>query len=228
MALRIPDNQLDALAQLLQLSDDVWTALLEAIQKVKPTLSVISYVEQLASELGEEVEDARAVIQFLISLFAVRERLSDSPEEFFRDLREAAANSRKPELNLDDKAWEKLSEHLTKLFGTESSIELSAKAQTLLYDTERVFTDARIITDLRPVFRTDVEQHPEAMLITHTLRIDFQDDQELKDIYVALDFEELTKLRGIVSRALEKDKSLQSLLKDKGITYIGMDRKENS
>ena len=120
----------------------------------------------------------------------------------------------KPDLDPDKADWESFVENLKRLLTKETSIEVTGKASTLQAEQERVFTDARILTDLRPIFAADVDVGATAMMINHTLRITFATMDRVEEIYLGMDMDDLKALRTAITRALKKHKLLNDKLKE--------------
>ncbi len=97
------------------------------------------------------------------------------------------------------------------LLGAEA-FTLTAKAQDLQTDDERTFCRARILTDLRPVFGTNIEDGPKGMVIIHLLKLGFHQASERHhdEFYVALDADDLQTLKKVVERAQSKAKILRA------------------
>lgn len=74
-------------------------------------------------------------------------------------------------------------------------------------DYERVFLFSKILTDIRfdISHRGEYKFHP-----THQLKIEYQ-DYESKEIYFALDNDDLVRLRRQIDSALQKDKALREI-----------------
>jgi hypothetical protein len=90
-------------------------------------------------------------------------------------------------------------------------------------DVERAFCDARILTDLRPIFGGEVDA-PKAMIIVHTLKLSYHDAATGKheELFVAIDDEDIEKLKRILERAERKAKSLVSRLQLAGIKTVDL------
>jgi hypothetical protein len=99
-------------------------------------------------------------------------------------------------------------------------VQYYGKADDVITDHARIFSTAKVLTDIRPVFGDDLSEPPPAAVIVDMLRIDHFDRKEGKgSYYVALDHADLLKLRNVIDRALEKTKTVQQLLNTTGMTY---------
>jgi hypothetical protein len=57
----------------------------------------------------------------------------------------------------------------------DDTVGTAAKAGPVLTEHERIFEDARILTDVRPIFHPDLSEKPNAAVIVHMLRLTTRD-----------------------------------------------------
>ena len=93
-----------------------------------------------------------------------------------------------------------------------SAVALRTKALSLATDCPRLFTEAKLIADIRPIFGNDVTAQPLGASIVHSLRISFSEEAEEKEFFVQLDAADLESLKDLVDRALKKDATLKAFL----------------
>lgn len=95
---------------------------------------------------------------------------------------------------------------------TIKPLAIAVKAMSLKTEYERRFCNARILTDARPIYIDKPSIQPDAVMISHTLRITFHDDTgAMRETYITMDDDDLMTLQGLVNRAEEKAKSLLSV-----------------
>jgi hypothetical protein len=123
-----------------------------------------------------------------------------------------------PDLQHGD--WPAFEAVLTEAFSMDSALSLSAKALDVMTDHQRVFMSARVLTDLRPIFRFDVSEAPAAMVPVHTLKCTYRSEGVPRDFYVAMDSIDLANLVETLQRALAKDKSLRSLAEGTNLSVL--------
>lgn len=83
-----------------------------------------------------------------------------------------------------------------------------ARALDLVTEFDKSFHEARIVTDLRPLFEdpSDIQ----GAVIVHTLRIEYhQGGGQIKAFYVTLGASELHQLQSLVQRAVQKSDALR-------------------
>lgn len=124
-----------------------------------------------------------------------------------------------PALGLKEDLRASFSERLTAIL-CAPSIRFTAKALELSIDVENVFSDCRIVTDLRPIFPDDPDNILSAVIVDN-LRIDYYDRSgDITSFYIAMDQGDLSALRDEIDRALEKNKSVRSFLEAAKIDYL--------
>ena len=97
-----------------------------------------------------------------------------------------------------------------------------SKAGRLQRDGERLYCDAKILSDIRPVFGPKPTVMPPGAVVTHTLRIGYHEGGDHKEFYVILDADDLEALKNTVTRAEAKDKVLRQLLKTAKLSDLGV------
>ena len=85
----------------------------------------------------------------------------------------------------------------------DSPISVRQKLRDLTVAHQNLFTDASLITDLRPVYNS-VGDKIIAMVLTHMLRISYQDGPRQRRIEFALDAADVAKLSKVTERAQMK------------------------
>ncbi|ASJ71087.1 hypothetical protein IMCC3135_04870 [Granulosicoccus antarcticus IMCC3135] len=90
-------------------------------------------------------------------------------------------------------------------------VRLVEKSIRLTFDQSDILTDARIITDIRPVYDDDREIIERA-LIVQTMRIDYYNSGRKKTLSLALDNADLMRLKECVEKAMSKAVSAKALI----------------
>jgi hypothetical protein len=112
---------------------------------------------------------------------------------------------------------------LGRLLSVES-LTVACKASDLEYGYDRVFENARIFTDIRPVFGGEGTSDVRGAVIVNQLRISCVEGSGVKDFFFALDQDDLAALRKIVERAEAKSKTLAALLLQAGVGDLGSNK----
>lgn len=201
VAIRIPDDAVPYLSMLANLNDASRDDLLAAVEEldVAPANAFSKVVDGYLT--FEADLNSREFAKSILGLAVVGVDRSYSS----RDLAAAVAES--DELDLADDARQSLQESLTRLLGYES-LRIFAKALDLLRESDRLATDFRVVTELRPVFDVDADR-PTGSLISHSLRLTYLEDGKMRNFSTALDLDDLEKLSLIIDRAKAKHVALR-------------------
>jgi hypothetical protein len=114
-----------------------------------------------------------------------------------------------------------LRKRLTKLMDIDA-LNIAAKAALLQHEYPYTFCGARVLTDVRPVFGKDASTSPVALVIAHTLKLEYHGaGGHLNELYMALDPEDISELREALDRAEMKNNSLKTALAALKIKLIG-------
>lgn len=206
--LRIPDRYKEGILLLAAASDEAFAEILSALKKAPAHMTNI---RELAAWVGPETSstpksDSAKIVDALTSLYRLQKRTSFSVSKIAHDVANGAE-----ELELE--ARNRLQKRLELALPLDALNVTSAKARELLMDREKAYCDAKIVTDIRPVFGDDVDS-PEAAIIIHTLKLGFHDSgsNSHKDIYVALDSRDIADLKKILERAELKETRLKTVI----------------
>ena len=195
--------------------------LIDAIGKAPAVLDLDALAENVASSTELDKDQAPRLVRVLASLYRARE---ETPvDQFVDDVCDAAQAMEKGPLRPKDDDWDSFKRDLTALLSSDQSLGITAKANDIRSQHQNVYCKARILTDIRPVFRQDVGVEPPAGVIVHTLRFTTHpggDFSTSKDFYVALDALDLKELKKLVDRAVQKEATLRSLISQTGMTCL--------
>jgi hypothetical protein len=180
--------------------------------------------QDLTSFVKEEVPDFHpaeidSLIRSLHSLYQAREGSETSLDRFTLDLVDAMAASGIQGLALPEQERDRVLRNLHALLGIDS-LTFLAKANALQREHENIYHEAKILTDLRPVFHSP-DEPPSDMILEYTLKIVFHDgSRHHRELYMALDTDDISRLKIAIERAEKKAASLKTLLNSKGITPL--------
>ena len=176
---------------------------------------------ELASAVGTSVglslDDAQHILFTIWNLYRLQKRYDFSAvkliDEVTASLDSQATDAWKTE---NSGAWKKARDAIVSLLETmtdEHPLVVSGKAATLGQAHQSIFVEARIVTDVRPVFNSAADRVLESLII-HTLLIDYFDGVETRRTEFALDANDVASLRQLCDRAEGKATLLKGALKD--------------
>ena len=204
----LPDSSVDELTQAIESSPIT-------SESKDMAANIAGHVHGIAQE---ELDD---IVDLIYALYHVREYTELSKSRFITELVDGLREQAKdPRISSSDTSQlRKRFERLLSL-GTLDTI---TKAITLQRNGERLFCDAQILSDLRPVFGDDVKQKPRAVVITHTLKLSYHEEGDHKSFFIVLDEVDLNALSDVVERAKAKADTLTALIKkDVSIPRLGV------
>lgn len=215
-ALRIPQHVLDDFRSLFDLSDESKGTLLSTLRSAPPFAPVSTLVPIVRDALGSSNDRSGKL------LLAILAAVTQVEPPDWPTARVAEEIVRSEGLQLGETERNESEEFLIELMETPSMVT-SAKASDLLTEYDRIFGDARIVTDIRPVFTEDPDRLTNGVVLVSTLKIQFQDARGISSFYVALDTEDLVALKKVVDRALSKIDTLKKTLDRAGLEYFTME-----
>jgi len=222
--LTIPDEYVQGLAQLISLPDEAIRELTIALAESQVSLDVkdsSAGTSLISSKIPSiPTKDLRHIIATLLSLYNVRAS-SDVPiETFLEDVVAAAKRSRRPELSLDTPDKDRTFRSRLKALLALSALTTASKAIVIQHEHEHTLCTARIFTDARPVYGEDVTAPPNAVAISHMIKLTYHEGDKTEEIYVALDKEDLANLKSQIERAEAKADGLRKVLETSKLLVI--------
>ncbi len=221
MKFEIQKEDIAAIAAIKAMSDASVDALVSNLKSVPPTIDTEKVGKRIAKHVpSTTATQLEAVLDTLYGLYYVRELAGVERSTFLDDFMEGFQNV--PELAGEKSEVPKLRGKFEKLLNIDS-FNLLSKAKRLQRDGERLYCDAKIISDIRPVFGTAPTDRPVGAVVTHTLKIGYHEGEERhREVHIILDSVDLDALSGIISRAQAKDRTLRDLLKEIRLSDLGM------
>lgn len=114
----------------------------------------------------------------------------------------------------------RLEGNLKLLFDNAGNLKKTYKAFQLLTENQRNYMGSRVMTDIRLIFDEDIGAPTQTGVITHQLKLDYQDADESKQFFLSLNRNDLIELKNELERALEKEKHIKQDQKQIGFVEI--------
>jgi hypothetical protein len=179
MALEIPKEDTGAIAAIRTLSPALIEKLVAAINSSPPVSSPREMVQHVAEEIPSiPVDKLNSMIETLYTLYHIRELSGVPSGRFLEDLIEGIQNS--PHLPSPQKDLSQLHNLLDKLLNIET-LRTVSKAARLQRDGERLYCEAKVLSDIRPVFGENPLDPPLGAVLTNTLRIGYHGGSQRGD-----------------------------------------------
>jgi hypothetical protein len=218
--LRLPEPGYRALETLLRLSPTQFDELERVLLRLPPTLRPLDFAANVAAAVGGDERNLAEVVYLLTQLYVARGSFGLTIAEIVDQVCEAMQQAGKETPVPDDGDWVPFRERLTRLLGIDQTLGVTSKAIDVMMQHEHTYCTSRVLTDLRPVFRTDPAESPEAAIIIHTLKITYHRGDRTEEFFVALDGADLEELREQLTRAAQKAISLRNIMKSANLADL--------
>lgn len=220
MPFQIPREDIEAIRTLRDLPNASVVAFIAALKTVPLTADT----DEIAKRIVDQVppltpKQLEAVLDALYGLYFIRELSGVPRPTFLKDFIDGLQTT--PELRIDKREVFKLTAKFDKLLSIDAFNALS-KAKRLQRDGERLYCDAKIVSDIRPVFGSKPTSRPVGAVVTHTLKLGYHEGGEHKEFHVVLDCIDVDRFNEILERAQAKDKVLRGLLKEIELPDLGV------
>lgn len=218
--LQIPDKYKAGFELIVRIDSKTVEKLIDALRLASPSL----LIEDLASAVASQVqtlteEEVVDVIEALISLYNFRDYSGTSIDKLIEGISQAVQEDEElPDIS--DEQKQELEQRLATFLEFDGVLSVTSKAIDVVRDHERIFTRSRILTDMRPIFESDLEKGPAGVAIVHMLKIEYADLEGKHEFFVALDSIDLEQLREQLDRADKKAKAIGLMLNKANISYL--------
>lgn len=206
---RVHESFYSGLKEIASLEDSFFDDVIDGLTLARPTFSISKLAENVSSV--KSLENKRVwEIFYTVGGFVSYIEKGDKVEDIVEDI--CAFVEKESVLDFKVSSRDNLTRRLIQLLNVER-IYFAAKASILRMEHNHVFIQAKAITDIRPIFKLNVEETPTAGMIIHKLHIHYKSDDERdhKDIFFALDASDIKSLKELLIRAEKKEKSLQAI-----------------
>jgi hypothetical protein len=219
MSLEIPKQDSGSIATIKALSKADLGRFIGSLAAAPPVSSPREMAEFVAKDLPSvPMSKLIPIIETLYRLYHIRELSGVPTARFLNDLIEGIQEN--PNLPLPKKEQAEVQAMLERLLSIET-LKTVSKAARLQRDGERLYCEAKVLSDIRPVFGPDPSVVPIGAVLTHTLRIGYHEGSAHKEFHVILDADDLKALAEVILRAKAKDASLRNVLKAANLTDLG-------
>lgn len=208
---RIPDGYKNGFSLLINLSVEKQNELLTILQKSKPGLLPPALGNFISFELEWSIDDSFEIAKVIFSLYGLKNDESNKTIEILSD---EFCNSLKTEFKDLDIEWDEFKNTLKSLMSFDDNIWLTFKALNLNSQYEKVFSECRILTDIRPLFYDKLEKKLNNAIISHNLKIEYScTGNKDENIILTLTLDDLKKIKECITRAEKKEQGIKKSLK---------------
>lgn len=222
MAISLPSFSYDPLTNLLSLETGKQAELLGAIADTKASANSDTFAQRLYKNFSFfSKDDLSKIVRFLISIYNLVE-VNRQPEVVAKDVVDALKKrDRKAINNAPPEAFNNLERFLRVALTLEKSLGVSAKALRVSSRYERLFTNAEILSDIRPIFPNDSDvSEPMGAVVNHQLRLRMFTAAGPEETYVVMNYKDLLQLHTTVERAMSKHTTLAAMIENLKLEYF--------
>ena len=160
--------------------------------------------------LPDRLYEANILMRQLMSLYTLRRQRGVSAKELLEGLSRSITTA-EPRWNDEEiSRWNALEPQLQSLLSL-SVVWTVVKGLDLSYDYTNLLQNAKILTDIRPVFDEDAS-NIQGAVVSYTLRLYFDSLEGSKSLSIALDEKDVEKLLKVCERALKKAKTAKNFM----------------
>lgn len=212
-----PEIEGSALSALAALTEEEFGALRTSISEASPSVKRSLMYSKAVSSLPEVPKGNIDGILSAVAYFASLLGPTDTPGALIEDV--LSQWSQHEGSSSDPAKTEILRTRLNILLRIES-LHLSAKAADLAVETTQFLENIRIVTDIRPVFGGDKDLDVRGALVMHTLKLEYFTSEGSKELYIAIDDDDIGAILRAIERAQSKALVLRSILQRSKITDL--------
>jgi len=214
---RVPEGYKGGFRFFIELSDKQRDKFIQEVKESGDTLSLDDLTIAIVTQLEIKKEKIDEINNTLLSLFILKDSTNLDLDTLVSEILNALEGTNEEAL----KPPESLRNQLIELLKLERSpYFFKSKAKTLKKEREKLLIDTRIITDIRPIFTEDDYCRVMGNLIIHNLKIVYGEGGNIQEIFLAVDKDDLKRLKKNIERADKKEEVLRNELKKSSIPII--------
>jgi hypothetical protein len=228
--IQIPKKYRYGIEKIITLDSAVFDNLIDALKNSNPSFHLKNLADTVSLKIKEkEIEnltkdDLLNILDAIVSLYPLQTYSSLTIEDLASSLGEAVAEL-EDFPNVTEEQKKIFEARITTLLSINGALDVASKVGELLLEYDHLFLSSRIITDIRPVFDSDLNKIPAGALIVHTLKLEYKQGNEEKDFYIALDTNDVKKLREQLDRAEQKAESIKLMLNQAQVSYLDVEER---
>jgi hypothetical protein len=220
--LQIPDSDQEPLAAFLALPKATADAFILALSESPVSFRRQDLVKSVQGKTGLTNDESAAIVRVLLALFLVGQDLAIGTEELVEQVALAVDESDHPSLRIDAKQRAELKDRLHQAL-RQNSLGLTAKALSVAIEHKYLLHQARIVTDIRPVFTGTANDAPGAFVVSHVPRLNCHKDGGFEEFYVGMSSADLGRLAELVKRAQSKELTLRQAMKPCNVPVLSVE-----
>ncbi|MFC1478875.1 hypothetical protein ACFL57_05405 [Candidatus Margulisiibacteriota bacterium] len=213
-SIAIPEQHKPIFQKLISLSDKAIKKIISDLNNIAPTKMPEKIINSMSKSSILSKKELSNLIGLIFSLCELQRRDNVKVDELVDALHDYCEISKDEKFYPKGKNWNTFKKRLQELLDLNNNIILSVKSLSIATDHKNTFCTSRIYTDIRPIFSNDITTQKPKTVIYHNLKIVSHEGGEHKELFVALDLEDLKQLKNQITRAEKKEEYLKKVLNE--------------
>ncbi len=206
----IPTPVLPGIKYISGLDDANITKLVNYIALLPIEIEFSTVAEELDTLL--DIQTGRNLLQTIMSFNSLIENNDEENKKVAERLTNSYIDLSGDELSEKDKIV--LINNLYLILSNFNSVKQIIDAREIYSSNENNLSDLSMITDLRLIFKDNIEDKDRSAIIIHKLNLEYSNSNDFKELYLTLDIKDLNKLKVLIENAIQKDQILRDDYKD--------------
>ncbi len=211
--IKFPDDDINRFRELLTFDKEK----LKNFSKIITKLKDFDDDEEFKSSfkvISEDYDFIKEIIQILKAFNRMYIGLDMNLDEFIENINNSfKVKNLNIEKEFSTEKFIEFKDFLYSIFKTDNELSINTKADTIKNSNCSNFADAKIITDIRPIFGIKNIMEIKLNTIIHNLTIEYVENHKPRVKYFALDNEDLILLKDVIDRALKKEETIKNIFK---------------
>ncbi|WP_294958422.1 hypothetical protein [uncultured Flavobacterium sp.] len=202
-SINIAEEDFDRLLLFTALESDVKEKILKELSAYKKGLMPTEFVEHLIRVSNLDQDAAQDVFSLVVNLITIKDSYNIDSERLYSGVAEYFSSIGEISEELKQSVLKDLHDII---FNTSPDILFSLAALGAISDNSRQISNTRITHEIKPVFlRTGLE----GFVMVHSLRIDYRENNQDKELYFSMDTSEFEALKSAIKYAESTLKQIQ-------------------
>jgi hypothetical protein len=185
-----------------ELSDEQQDSALDLFNEELPS-NFLGIIKKLSDELNFDREKVFIFLSGSVSEYTAYYRANQSIDDY-----------------LKSDEYEGIKDFMRRILSMEDSLGIISKCFYFETVLEETVGDISILTDFRPIYFKDPLKQPEYGIIKHNLNIEIVKYDGIENVVLSLRTDSLKRLKKVIERAINKEKTLENQLKENNIKII--------
>ncbi len=204
---QVPEQYINGLEKLATLDDKVIKNILQSVETSKPTFDLQEVASYTENQHGIDTNEVAEILRFVFSLYSYIRDEDISSDTIVNDICDNLKEDSQAKLSIEHIS--KLKARLLNFLSLSSFFEVIYQAATLLPEHENILAEARLLTDVRPVFNLKTTSEISGALISHVLRLKYENINGSQEVFLSLSSSNIEQLIEELQESLTKESTLQ-------------------